>query len=432
MDSQPQPSLREQLAELRSRLSHRIHTFQPGPRTYIVAWCVGAVIGEFAAMAHGQSIPVAVATLSANLGVNLMADFIGRQKAPDSLTVDDIVAAVQTRLEQGDDLPAVRKLLDELDLIRLVMDSWDKTSDARYQRLIDELSTHPQLISERVTIAVVRELNPQFVSIDQRLATIQTLLTPSTGQRVSDVATEAAPALVAANPFGDRGAITDPQRFYDREELLRRIFEELEKGSSVSLVGDSEIGKSSLLHVVCQLGPTRIKRVVDGFVYLSLECLDDENEFYEALCSHLGIETCRGLKLKRALTGKQYILCLDEAEKMAWEQYGFTRKVRSHLRGLADGNSEPLTLVIASRSPLNQLFPDSPDLDSPLANICHQFDVKPFTRKEALGFLDKRLLDTGVTFTPSMVDALLEEVGGHPGKLQRAAADLYRRLSSAM
>ncbi len=42
---------------------------------------------------------------------------------------------------------------------------------------------------------------------------------------------------------------------------------------------------------------------------------------------------------------------------MAWERFGFTRRVRSHLRGLADGDDAPLALVIASRTPLAQLFP---------------------------------------------------------------------------
>ncbi len=47
-----------------------------------------------------------------------------------------------------------------------------------------------------------------------------------------------------SNPFGDAGRITDPARFFDREELLRQVFEELGKGNSISLVGDSQSGKS--------------------------------------------------------------------------------------------------------------------------------------------------------------------------------------------
>ena len=235
-------------------------------------------------------------------------------------------------------------------------------------------------------------------------------------------------AVTAPNPFGDTGRITDPGRFFSREELLRQVFEELGKGVNLSLVGESQIGKSSLLSMVCTLGPKRMDQPPEMFAYLSLEWVDDEDDFYEALCDALGIETCRGYQLTRALRDKRYVLCLDEIEKMTWD--GFTVRVRSQLRGLADGPAAPLKLVIASRSPLAHLFPDSPELDSPLAGICRPLDVGPFPPDVARAFLTHRLHGTGVTFTKSEINALLAETGGHPAKLQRAAADLYRRKSN--
>jgi hypothetical protein len=108
---------------------------------------------------------------------------------------------------------------------------------------------------------------------------------------------------------------------------------------------------------------------------------------------------------------------------MTWD--GFTVRVRSHLRGLADGPDAPLKLVIASRSPLAHLFPDSPELDSPLAGICRPLDVGPLAPGDARAFLSQRLRGTGVTFTESEIQRLLDETGGHPTRLQRAAADLY-------
>jgi len=228
------------------------------------------------------------------------------------------------------------------------------------------------------------------------------------------------------SPFGDPGCITDPDRFFDREELLRQIFEELRKGANLSLVGESQIGKSSLLSMVRALGPERMGMPSEAFVYLSLQWVDDEDDFYEELCKELGVETCRGGKLTRALRGKHYVLCLDEIEKMAWDSLGFTVRVRGHLRGLADGPAAPLRLVVASRSPLARLFPDSPELDSPLAGICLQKDVGPFPPDVARAFLAQRLRGSGVAFTEGEIGALLAETGGHPAKLQRAAADLYR------
>ncbi len=238
---------------------------------------------------------------------------------------------------------------------------------------------------------------------------------------------------ITSNPFGDKGRITDPNQFFDREELLRQIFEELNKGVNISLVGASTVGKSSVLSMVCEQGPERkTYKVFENlaglsFIYFNVEWIENEDEFYDALCDELGIESCRGYKLTRALKEKRYVLCLDEIEKMAWE--GFTVKVRSHLRGLADGPDTPLKLVIASRSPLAHLFPDSPELDSPLAGICRQLDVKPFSPDIAREFLNWRLRETEVTFTEDQIGDLIIKTGGHPAKLQDEAAKLYRELT---
>jgi len=235
------------------------------------------------------------------------------------------------------------------------------------------------------------------------------------------------PKELAPNPFGYKGRITNPVNFFDREELLRQIFEELDKGVNISLVGESTVGKSSLLSVILAKQQTRASDVSKVFVYLNMEWIENEDDFYDALCDELGIESCRGYKLTRALRGKRYVLCLDEIEKMAWE--GFTVKVRSHLRGLADGPGASLKLVIASRSPLAHLFPDSPELDSPLAGICRQFDVQPFSSDIAREFLLDRLEGTGISFTEMQINDLIIKTGGHPAKLQEAAAKLYRELS---
>lgn len=244
--------------------------------------------------------------------------------------------------------------------------------------------------------------------------------------------TEKTPKRIAPNPFGERGRITNPNRFFDREDLFRQIFEELNKGVNISLVGESAVGKSSILSMVCEQGPTAKtceafeKLAGLSFIYFNVEWIEDEDDFYEALCDELGIESCRGYKLTRALRGKRYVLCLDEIEKMAWE--GFTVKVRSHLRGLADGPDAPFKLVIASRSPLARLFPDSPELDSPLAGICRQLDVKPFSPEVARKFLLNRLEGTGVSFKEEQINKLISKTEGHPAKLQDEAATLYRKL----
>ncbi|MFN9623356.1 MAG: ATP-binding protein, partial [Cyanobacteriota bacterium] len=171
--------------------------------------------------------------------------------------------------------------------------------------------------------------------------------------------------LSRVNPFGDRGRITDPERFFYREELLERIFEELRKGSSLSLVGEAQIGKSSLLAMVQRKGPEALVQGGTTFLTIDMQGIGNEHEFFDDLCSqlHLG-QTLRGRALKHALRERPVVLCLDEMEKMVHPEL-FTWQLRAELRGLADGPEAPLSLVIASRSPLSALFPDNPRETSP-------------------------------------------------------------------
>lgn len=232
---------------------------------------------------------------------------------------------------------------------------------------------------------------------------------------------------IKPNPFGYTGQIKNPDHFLGREELLRQLFEELGRGSNRSLVGEAQVGKSSILWMVCKLGPERLQLPQEAFIYLDMRNVYDEKEFFEALCDELGIESCRGYKLQRELRGKRYILCLDEIDNMAREEL-FTGQERTELCGLADGADMPLTLLIASQQPLKDLFPDSPLRTSPLAGICHQIDVGPFSDAEARRFLKHRLEGTGVSFSENEIQALIAKSKCNPGLLKRAAAELYYHL----
>jgi hypothetical protein len=226
------------------------------------------------------------------------------------------------------------------------------------------------------------------------------------------------------NPFGITGRITKAADFFDREELLRLVFEELTKGCNLSLVGEPQIGKSSILWMVYQWGAERLKPPPDGIIYLDLQTIHDENAFFEELCYETGVPTERKNSLARELRGRRYILCLDEMEVLTDEEC-FPPRVRSKLRGLSDGADAPFKLVTASRSSLAQLFPDSPKMRSPLD--IPPTNVLPFSREVAENFLKDRLNGTGITFTPAEIDDLLEQSGCYPAKLQRAAADLFNR-----
>lgn len=231
------------------------------------------------------------------------------------------------------------------------------------------------------------------------------------------------------HPFGDRGCITDPARFFDREEILRRVFEGLRRGCSQSLVGGSQVGKSSVLSMICTQGPHQLQLPQNAFILLDMQCIDNEKDFFIALCDGLRIEPpCRGYELKRKLGNYRYIICLDEVEKMT-HSGKFSGDERSELRGLASHPTAPFTLVIASRSPLSQLFPDSPEKTSPLAGICHSIDMGNFPPAIAKAFITHRLQGANITFTEEQIEDLINRSQGHPARLQEYAAELYDRLT---
>ncbi|NJR20029.1 MAG: ATP-binding protein, partial [Calothrix sp. CSU_2_0] len=159
------------------------------------------------------------------------------------------------------------------------------------------------------------------------------------------------------SPFSRKATGNNSRDFFDREELLQQIFQILAQGGNISLVGESAIGKTSILHQICNQGKERLRSMgvlARDFVYFNLQLVTNEEEFYEALCDVLEIPFSPGYQLVRALRNKHYVLCLDEIEKL--DDSAFTSNIRSLLRGLADGIDEPLKLIIAGRSPLDILF----------------------------------------------------------------------------
>jgi hypothetical protein len=233
------------------------------------------------------------------------------------------------------------------------------------------------------------------------------------------------PRQPAPNPFRSIGRITDPAAFVGRAALLHELFADLRRGINRALLGETQVGKSSILAMVRTHGPQQLGLPAANIIYLDLQLIRHEDEFFEALCLELGIAHCRSYRLARALRGQRYILCLDEIEKMRKER--FSGDEREELRGLADGADAPLTLLVASRVTLEELFPDAPGKTSPLANICTPLPVPPFTPDEARLFLAHRLRGTGVTFTPAEIDDLVYRSGGHPARLQQAAEAVYQR-----
>ncbi|MDF0552240.1 AAA family ATPase [Kamptonema sp. UHCC 0994] len=238
--------------------------------------------------------------------------------------------------------------------------------------------------------------------------------------------------FLVTNPFVPRsGSVDDPQLFFPRPKEIRNIFETLKGGSSVALIGERGIGKSSLLMEICRQAETQFGQTRKP-IYVNLQNVHDEDDFYEALCSLVGVQTNKGYLLERALKPHRILLILDEVEKMTWD--GFTNNVRGQLRGLADGINPPLRLVVAACSPLDVLFPDSQDknMTSPFKGICLEENLDLWDQIICRNFIDSRLkapwltpVTNSVSFTEEEIARIIAESGGHPQKLMQLCYQIY-------
>ena len=175
-----QKGIREQAAAMRQGLVSRLEALRPTPGTYLTAVCAGATIGEYAARASsGQpdAVLLAVTQLGAQLGVNLLADLIGQGAArPAELSVEQIVQSVQAKMDRGEDLPALRLLLREFDVLRVAFETWSKSSDERFDLLLRELSTHPQMVATAVVDGMRAEFTPHLDEMQTKMDRVLAIL----------------------------------------------------------------------------------------------------------------------------------------------------------------------------------------------------------------------------------------------------------------
>ncbi len=231
------------------------------------------------------------------------------------------------------------------------------------------------------------------------------------------------------NPFLPlAGRIENSEQFFNRKKELQGVFEILNSGSSVALIGEKEIGKSSLLWAIKQQAETKLIQPRKP-IYWDMSQIRDEDDFYYGLCSEVGIEECRGFRLTKALQKQstKWLLLLDEIEKMAWD--GFTNQVRGQLRGLANGNDAPLRLVVAASTSLDQLFPDSNEIGmvSPFQNICIEEQIELWDEATVRDFIRDRLKNNPIQFAESEITQIITRCGGYPREIMEMCYGIYAR-----
>ena len=230
------------------------------------------------------------------------------------------------------------------------------------------------------------------------------------------------------NPFVPTNTrIENLEKFFGREPEIKQIFELLNNASSVVLIGEQAIGKSSLLYAVYQQS-INLLQLPRQNVFLDMNNIHNQEDFYFAICEKIDVPASIGQKFNRNLENKRVLLILDNVGKL--NGAGFTRDMRDHLRGLAEGENACLKLVLAANESLQILFNDSYET-SPLAGICLPIDIPVWDKTIIREFIKKRLQPTTIDFTEADIQKLIQESGGYPQKLTQLCYNLYKRYSES-
>ncbi|WP_322698985.1 ATP-binding protein [Nostoc sp. DedQUE08] len=211
-----------------------------------------------------------------------------------------------------------------------------------------------------------------------------------------------------SNPFVAAGMIEDPRLFVGRKDELHAIASRMkgDQPTSINIVGEKHIGKSSLLYYFVR---TWEQRGLDAnryvVIYLSLRGVDCQTEtgFYEAiaegLLNHVQRWQQRSLQnpwktklLNRQAfsdaikewkqQGKLPVLCLDDFESLLKYPDKFDNGFYDNLRSLMD-NSNALMVVVASRERLD-VYAERYHFPSGFFNINHTIFLKELATDEAI------------------------------------------------
>jgi len=213
---------------------------------------------------------------------------------------------------------------------------------------------------------------------------------------------------MTTNPFSDaKGKIEDISRFVGRKDELNAIASRMKgvQPTSINIVGDKDIGKSSLLHYFVLTWEQRVLDNTSRYVviYLALRSVDcqTETDFYEAVAEGLLSQVpLWQLKLqnpwkskplnRQAFSdavkewkqqGKLPVRCLDDFESLLKYPDKFDNGFYDNLRSLMDSNA--LMLVVASRKQLD-VYANDYHFGSSFFNIGHTIYLKELTTDEAI------------------------------------------------
>jgi hypothetical protein len=258
--------------------------------------------------------------------------------------------------------------------------------------------------------------------------------------------------LMTFNPFTYGNPISDPTRFFGRQQEVEQVFIRLRNAEteSSSIVGERRIGKTSLLHYLKHPEVRRRFGVESEryiFIYSDLQMVDQKTtstRLYQRWMRQLAM-ACPDPQVKTlaneirdsavidnfaladlfdTIDYKNFhvVFLLDEFEKVTSNQ-NFKPDFFYGLRSLAIQHN--LTLITSSRSELIELTHSKEIKSSPFFNIFANINVRLLNLDEAQQLINTSLLESGIEFTEEDMKLVLRLSGNHPFFLQASCHFLF-------
>lgn len=248
------------------------------------------------------------------------------------------------------------------------------------------------------------------------------------------------------NPFVAAGKVEDPRFFVGRKEEIKSIVSRMDgaQPTSINVVGEKRIGKSSLLYNFFLTWESRVQdksRYAVIFLSLQSDVCRQEKDFYQEIAGELlkrstiraKLSICNLLQ-RNSIDRSQFseiakkckeegilpVLCLDDFEELFERTGEFNNDFYDNLRSLMDNNC--LMLVLATKKPLD-FYSKKHRLTSSFFNLGHILKLEELKDDETKDLV--RLPATTVNAaTPALgiheQQLVRQLAGNHPFLLQIA------------
>lgn len=278
-------------------------------------------------------------------------------------------------------------------------------------------------------------LEDKIIDRDNFRATIQTLI----DGKNNDINQQLAKSVNQLNYLQEKignpfipvnQPIHESKYFFGREKEVQEIFKFINSGSSVAVIADPGMGKSSLLMAVEREAQNQLITQRHP-IYINLDDVNNEQEIIDHICEELDIEYPGSMRnFKKSLINNQCLLLMDQVEKLEPPDFSLSfiqQIVAWSQRDMK--NDAPFKLVWTACKNLEVIFPED-KMTSPIASRFANLIIERWDKKIISDFIKNRLSLSGnpqISFSENEITQIINESGGHPQKLMTLCYEIFNK-----